>query len=367
MADRPGGEPTEPPSEKRLRDARRKGDIAKSREMISAAVVFGVVALVAAHWIPLVAQLREYLGASLRLAAEAGGASAATFEGALALAINRFFVVALPVLSAAFLSALLANYAQVGSLFTLHPLKPDLKKLDPIANGKNIFGKKALVELLKSLAKLGGIGFIAGQAIWQHVPLLASTVGRPPEVALMALGSCLWTMSLRIGIFAGVLAIADLLHQRFSHQKKLRMTKEEVKREHKESEGDPQHKAERQRLHREVLEHQMLENVAKADVVIVNPDHIAVAIRYDEKEMDAPKVIAKGYRLVAAKIRQIARQHGIPIVRNVPVARALVELELDDEVPAELYEAVATILRFVYERSGEAPPAAEPGAAEGER
>ena len=126
------------------------------------------------------------------------------------------------------------------------------------------------------------------------------------------------------------------------------MTKLEVQREQKEQEGDPQRKAERQRIHREILEHQMLENVARADCVIINPDHIAVAIRYDQREMEAPRVLARGHRLMAEKIKQIARQQGIPIIRNVPLARALVELELDEEIPGELYEAVAEVLRFVY-------------------
>jgi len=132
--------------------------------------------------------------------------------------------------------------------------------------------------------------------------------------------------------------------------KDLMMTREEVKREHKEQEGDPKHKAERQRLHRDLLRHQMIEAVRTADAVIVNPDHIAVAIRYDEEKMSSPKIVATGRRLVAQQIKEVARRYGVPIYRDVPLARSLAELELDDEIPEELYEAVAAVLRFVYEQ-----------------
>ena len=130
------------------------------------------------------------------------------------------------------------------------------------------------------------------------------------------------------------------------------MTREEVKREHKESEGDPRHKQERQRLHRDLLRHQMVEAVRTADCVIVNPDHIAVALKFDEAAMGAPQVVAKGERLVAQQIKEVARHHGVPIYRDVPLARALNELELGDEIPEALYEAVAEVLRFVYANSG---------------
>jgi FlhB-like protein len=131
------------------------------------------------------------------------------------------------------------------------------------------------------------------------------------------------------------------------------MTREEVKREYKEQEGDPQHKAERRRLHQDMLRHQMVEAVRTADAVIINPTHIAVAIRYDEDTMKAPKVVATGQRLVAQQIKEVARQFGVPIYRDVPLARSLAELDLDDEIPEQLYEAVAAVLRFVYEQRGD--------------
>jgi flagellar biosynthetic protein FlhB len=176
-------------------------------------------------------------------------------------------------------------------------------------------------------------------------------VGRPPEALLGAVGECLAAVALHVGIVAAFLAALDVVHARHAFLKRMRMTRVEVQRELKESEGEPHRKAERRRLHHEILEHQMFEAVAQADCVVINPDHLAVALRHDAESPGAPRVVARGRRLMAAKIREIARQHGIPIIRNVPLARALVELELDQEIPAELYPAVAEVLRFVHRRS----------------
>jgi flagellar biosynthetic protein FlhB len=349
MADRPGGEPTEPPSEKKLRDAREKGDVAKSRELVSAAVFLLSAGAVAAAWPTMLAQLRAYLQGTFIHAP----AAAMDVGASLRLGLKVLALVSAPVLAAAFAGALLSSYAQVGSLFTLKPLSPQLGRLDPIKNAKNVLGKRALFELVKSILKVFGIGGVAFYTLWQHAPQIVRLTGHAPELALAATAACLGTMALRVGLLALVLAVADLLYQRHTHHKKLRMTKEEVKRESKESEGDPQHKAERQRLHQEIVAHQRLESVATADCVIVNPTEIAVALRYDAETMDAPQVVASGRRLQAHKIRQIARRHGVPIVRNVPLARALVQLELEEEIPAELYEGVAEVLRFVQAALGD--------------
>ncbi|PIE18817.1 MAG: EscU/YscU/HrcU family type III secretion system export apparatus switch protein [Proteobacteria bacterium] len=349
MADRPGGEPTEPPSEKKLRDARQKGDVAKSRELVSAAVFLLSAGAVVWAWPTMLGQLRAYLQGTFANAAIAS----VDIGASLTLGLKVLALVSAPVLAAAFLGALLSSYAQVGTLFSLKPLAPQLARLDPLKNAKNMLGKRALVELAKSLVKVFGIGGVAFYTLWQHAPQIVRLAGHAPERALAASAACLGQMAMRVGLLALALAIADLLYQRHTHRKKLRMTKEEVKREAKESEGDPQHKAERQRLHQEIVAHQRLESVATADCVIINPTEIAVALRYDAESMDAPQVVASGRRLQAHRIRQIARRHGVPIVRNVPLARALIELELEEEIPTELYEAVAEVLRFVHAALGD--------------
>jgi len=345
---RPGGEATEPPSEKKLRDARRKGDVPKSKELVSTAVFAAVAGVVAWSWPTLVSQLRESMAVHLGAATRSGVAPTAMLQ----LGLSTFVAATAPVLIAAFVIALAAGYAQVGSVLSVHPVRPDLKRLDPLKNARNIFGKAALFELLKSLVKVVGIGYVAFSALWDHLPRIVGSLGQPADLCLLTVADALGAIAIRVLILAVVLAAADLLYQRHRYRKRMMMTRAEVKREMKEMEGDPQRKAERRRLHQEILEHQMLESVAKANCLIINPDHVAVALRYDEKTMSAPKVVARGRRLMAAKMRQIARQHGIPIIRNVPLARALVELELDDEIPQELYEAVAEVLRFVYRISG---------------
>ncbi|MCA9666170.1 MAG: EscU/YscU/HrcU family type III secretion system export apparatus switch protein [Myxococcales bacterium] len=344
MSEHRSGEPTEPPSQKKLRDARSKGDVAKSREVVSAAVFLVVAGAFAATWPQLVGQLRALVQRSLAAAPRADLSPTA----ALDLGLSVMTTVLTPLLVAAVVAALIASFAQVGSLFSLSAIKPQLNRLDPFKNIKNILGKRALFELFKSALKVVGLGYLAATVLLDHAPAILATLGKPPERALEVIAAALASLSLRVGGLAVVLAGLDLLYQRRAYFKRQRMTKEEVKREHKEAEGDPQHKAERQRVHREIVEHQSFEAVRHADCVIVNPTHVAVAIKYDEGEMDAPRVVARGQRLAAARIKQIARQYGVPVIRNVPLARALVDLEVDDEIPAELYEAVAEVLRFVY-------------------
>ena len=342
---RPGGQPTEAPTPKRLRDARKRGEVARSVEVVSAAVFVAGAVVVLFAGSTLWTGSGEYLRASLGLAV--GGADvlpSAVLERGLWTGLALIG----PVLLVVAVAAAGANLAQIGALFSLQAIKPKLAKINPIENAKNIFGKRALVELAKSLLKVGGIGYVAGITVWDFAPrLLALASGRAQD-AVTVVGQCLRATALRVAAVAVALAVLDLLYQRWSFTRRMRMTKEEVKREHKESEGDPQHKAERQRVHREILEHQMVERTAIADCVVVNPKHIAVALRYDQEDMDAPQVVARGRGLLASRIRQVARRHGIPIVRNVPLAHALVELELDDEIPAGLYDAVAEVLRFVY-------------------
>ncbi len=337
-------EKTEPASEKRLQEARRRGEVPRSREVTAAAVFIVVIGTLAWSWPDLLGRQLGLMSAVLR------GAPGLSFQpGAIIQAAERsLFFSLLPITAAACLAALAVGLAQVRPLFSLHPIKPSLSRIDPVKNAKRVFGPAALFELAKTLVKVLGIGLVAGWALWDRIPLIFATVGRPPEALLSAVGECLFAVALRVALVVTCLAVIDLFYQRHSFHKRMRMSKDEVKREQKESEGDPQHKAERKRAHREILEHQMIESVARADCVIINPEHVAVAMRFDEAAMSAPRVVARGRRLLAAKIKEIARQHGVPIIRNVPLARALVELELDQEIPVELYETMAEILRFIY-------------------
>ena len=188
-----------------------------------------------------------------------------------------------------------------------------------------------------------------------HLGELPRLAGAPAALSVAFVGQVAIKIGLRVAVAYAIIGAADYLWQRKSFRKEQMMTKEEVKREYKESEGDPQHKAERQRVHRELAQHQQIQAVRDAHCVVVNPDHIAVALKFDENTMNAPTVVAKGERLVAQQIKEIARQAGVPIYRDVALARALHELELDDEIPEALYEAVAEVLRFLSRQEETTP------------
>jgi flagellar biosynthetic protein FlhB len=316
---------------------------------VSAAVFLGVVGVIAWTWPDLLGRLREVMTAGLRAAtAPTSSPTAALGQGLRVLVVGLT-----PVLAAAVAIALLANLVQVGPLCSLRPLKPELGRLAPLRNLKKLVGADAIFELFKSTVKVLGIGYLAFDALWKRLPRIVGTVGGAPEQALLVVADCLAAIAVRVAVLVVVVAVIDLLYQRHGYRKRLMMTRLEVRREQKEVEGDPQRRAERRRIHRGALEHQALESVAGADCVIIDPGHVAtaVAIRYRAEEMEAPKLVARGRRLVAARIKEIARQHGVPIIRDVLLARALAELELDQEIPPALYEGVAHLLRFVYSAS----------------
>jgi flagellar biosynthetic protein FlhB len=320
-------------------------------EVVALAVLVTTAGGLALYWTSMVGQLREYVAASLRHATEAAALPGPMLAGGVRVLAQA----TLPLLALIMLAALVVNLVQVGGRFTLSPVVPRIHRLDPWRNAERLFSGRAMVELIKMVAKVVGIGWVTLAALKDWAPRFAATVHMSPEHGLALFGQCALSLTARIAVLVVAIAGLDFAYQRYRHRKRMRMTREEVRREQREGEGDPQRKAERQRLHREIVEHQMLEAVAQADCVIINPDHVAVALRYDAASMDAPRVVARGHRRIAAEIRKVARQHGVPIVRDVPLARALVDLELDEEVPQELYEAVAEVLRFVHGISREAP------------
>jgi flagellar biosynthetic protein FlhB len=239
-------------------------------------------------------------------------------------------------------------------------LRPDLKKVMP--DWKRVVSGAALVEIVKGFLKILLTGAVVWLAMAGLIRSLAALAGASPRSVLRVLGYTTSHMAVRIGLVVVAVGVLDYLWQWHQHRKRLKMTREEVKREYKESEGDPQHKAERTRLHRQILEQRMIDAVRRADFVVVNPDHIAVAIRYDKDAQHAPLVVAKGERLLAERIKEAAREAGVPIFRDVTLARALREVEEGDEIPEALYQAVAEILRVVFGPATPtgAPPAAAP-------
>jgi flagellar biosynthetic protein FlhB len=356
MSDKPGGEPTEEPTPRRLRQARERGQIAYSGDFASAAGFLAATGALVAGAAYLGRQLTRVTRDGLERAAAGDGAAPAE---ALSRALVDVARLSAPVLGAAFVAAAVVGWLQSGGLFTWQPLQPKGEKLNPLAGLARLVSRDRAVELVKAIVKMAVVVAVAWVTLGPHLRDAPRLVGLPAARAAGWVWALAALLLVRVAIAYAVIGAADYLWQRRRWLRELRMTREEVKREYKEEEGDPQHKAERRRLHQEILRHAMVEAVRSASVVIVNPEHIAVALRWAEDEMGAPEVVAKGEDAVAQQIREVARQFGVPVYRDVALARSLNQLELGDEIPEALYDAVAEVLRFVQGTS--------PGGGEGER
>jgi flagellar biosynthesis protein FlhB len=344
-------ERTEEPTPKRLEEARRRGEVAFSRDATSAAAMTAAIVALVLQGPTLTARLLAYWKGALAAAPAGGSASSALAAGAAVMAR----ALAVP-LAAAALVALGVGLLQTRGLLAFGALRPDLSRLSPAAGLGRVFGGQAALEVGKSLLKAMLVAVLVWLTVRPVLAGLAALAGAPVARLAGALGVVSAQLAERVALVALALGMADYLLVRRRHLGRMRMTHEEVKREHKESEGDPSHRAERQRLHRELSEQRMVAEVRKADFVVVNPDHIAVALRYDREGEAAPVVVARGERLLAERIKQVAREAGVPIFRDVTLARSLRELAEGAEIPAALYEAVAEILRAVYALSPSPPP-----------
>lgn len=340
-------EKTEDPTPKRLRDARKKGQVYKSRDLET------VMVLVAAFLV-LVFSL-SFVGGELRRLMELAFrvVSRPEIDRSLIYELGRAsFVtlvkISLPFLITVVLVAAITGFLQVGPVFSAEPLKPQTKRLNAVENLKNMFKPKILFELAKNIFKVGVVFLIAFLVLKGMMEPFLYSLTVPVAGAAKLGGLVLARFLIRFFIFFLMVAILDLMIQRREYIKNLKMTKEEVKREYKEDEGDPLIRAHRRQLHMEMAMGDVRGQVKAADVVITNPTHLAVALKYDKAEMMAPQVVAKGQRLFAEYIRQLAEEFNVPMVRNIPLAWSLIELEIGDEVPEKLYLAVAEILTFVY-------------------
>lgn len=343
-------ERTEEPTPKKLRDARRKGEVWRSRRLPSALVLLSVGGVLAATADAALATLVELVRLPLRAVS---GELAASPVDVLAAGAGLGADVALPVLLAAAFAAGLGTFLQVGPLLTFAPLSPRLSRLDPVAGARNLLGARQWVELLQSLAivvVVAGIAWVTGRDALRGVVGLAA---RDARAAVDAAGATFGALFFRVGGALLWVAALDVLYQRFRFLKDQRMTKDEVRREQKDAEGDPHLKQERARVHREIVEHAALEEVRRADVLVVNPTHLAIALRYDEETHEAPEVVAKGQDGLARRMIDVAREAGVPVMRDMPLARALFEMEVGDSIPEALYEAVAAVLRAAWDERAE--------------
>ncbi len=340
---------TEEPTPKRLREAREKGQVPRSRELGTAVLLLATGVGLGSFGPGWLAAFRDLFEPAL---AAARGELEVSPVAALSAAIGRAAAESLPLLATLVLAGAGASFVQTGPVLATKALGFDASRLDPIAGVKRMVGRDAWVELAKSLLKVGLVAWVVASVLRDATHGAIALVGRDAGAILGATGSVLRTLLLRSGGAMLAVAIADVLYQRWRNQRELRMTKEEVKREHKESEGDPHAKGERERVRREIAQHDTAESVRRASVVVVNPTHLAVALRFDEDGgQAAPEIVAKGMDEQAARIRRIAEEAGVPIVRDVPLARGLFELELGEEIPERLYETVAAVLHAAWAES----------------
>ena len=347
MPEEQGQEKTEEATPKRMRDARKKGQVARSRDLNT------IVILIAAF--ALLVFLRGYMGERLRslLQSNFDIVSRGEIPNELLFLIARntflsYIKIIVPFLGVIAFVAFAVGFLQIGPIFSGEPLKPQTRRLNVIENFKNMFKMTTFVELLKNIAKIVLIFWIAYVVIADSLREVVLTASTTPEKAVQVGSHIVTTFLIKVFIVFIMIAIIDLMVQRWQYKKQLRMTKEEVKREYKQDEGDPLIKSARRHLHRELAMSDVREQVRTSDVVVTNPVELAIALKYDEKEMIAPQITAKGQRLFAEMIRDIAEETDVPIIPNPPLAWTLIELEIGDEIPEEIYAAIAELLVYVY-------------------
>jgi flagellar biosynthesis protein FlhB len=342
------GEKTERATPKKRQDVRKKGQTAKSQDINTAVVLLAVFLFLMIFG--------NYLGTGILALFKNSFQEYMLMDVSpgnlriISLAILKELALYLgPILLVALIAGLVSNLAQVGFMFTSEAIMPKLEKINPISGFKRIFSIRAVVELVKSLLKIGFIGIVTFTILWKRMSEILVLSQKSIGTALVTLGS----LTVQMGLYASgallFLALLDYLYQKYDFEKSIRMSKQDIKDEYKSTEGDPLIKSRIKQRQREMAMQRMMQEVPKADVVITNPTHYAVAIMYDEAKRDAPFVVAKGVDFTAQKIKAIAKENDVMTVENRPLARALYsQTDIGDSIPEEFFKAVAEILAFVY-------------------
>ena len=345
------GERTEKATPKRREDARRKGQFARSPELPAAAGLAAALLMLHATG-PRLIERAGGLFARLPAALESGAGRDLSAVGAERLLLDAavdFALLTLPVLAAAAAAAAAFALAQTGLRLSAHALAPKAEQFNPVANLKRAYGAHAPLELVKNILKVGGIALACYGPGAQALAESPRLVGAPASVTLAALGSVVGAVVWRAALCLFVVAAFDYAYARYRHEKSLRMSKQDIKDEFRQQEGDPAMKGQRRRAARALVQRRLAVEVPRADVVLTNPTHFAVALRYQRGRDAAPVVVAKGADHLAARIRHIARAHAVEIVENPPLARALYKsVEAGRTIPPELFRAVAEVLAYVY-------------------
>lgn len=349
-----GGEKTEQPTSKKLQDARKEGKVAKSKEIVNGFSLLGFfislrifLEFAGVRFEEIFAWIYAIIPDIVEM--NGSGMTIQTISGIFQILLLKMFLILLPFLAIGFATHFVGNLIQVGWKPTLKPLQPKLSKFNPISGFQRIFSKQSLVNLILALAKVTLVFYIAYLNIRDQANNLFILYDINLRAALSLIFKIIVDTGIKISLVYIVLGFADYAYQRWKFRDDMKMTKQEVKDEYKNSEGDPAIKGKQRQRMMEASQRRMMQSVPQADVVITNPTHIAVAILYDNTKDEAPRVVAKGEDYLAKKIKDTAKDNGVPIVENKPLARALyATVDVDQVIPPELYQAVAEILAVVY-------------------
>lgn len=346
------GEKTEKATPKKKQDSRKKGQVAKSQDINTAVnliAVFAVLGILGPYiYKQIIGLMIDFFQHKML--------EKITEENIQAMLIEVMKIMGLtlaPVFAVAVVAGVISNIMQVGFMFSTESIQFKLDKLDPIKGAKRIFSLRAIVELLKSILKISIVGFVAFYVLFKRMDEMMVLT----QVSVSEAMVLLVDISFKVGLYAAValfcIAILDYMYQKYDFEKNIRMSKQDIKDEYKNSEGDPLIKSKIKQKQRQMAMQRMMQEVPNADVVITNPTHFAIALKYDEKKADAPLVVAKGVDFVAQKIKYIAKENAVVMVENRPLARALYDqTEIGQAIPEEFFKAVAEILAFVYKTKG---------------
>lgn len=331
-----------------MREAHKEGNVAKSQDIGSAAILLsGIVMLLILG--PMMIDKIQWMFKAIYAGIPTFDLNSQSIPAYFTVGAKFMAKLLAPFALSLALIGLLAQILQIGFVFTAKPLEPKLDKLSPKSNLKKTMGSRGLVELAKGLVKITIVIWIGYLTMRGEIPKFVMLIDQDVPAIISTIGNAAAKLGLRVAIAILIMAIFDLLYQRWKHTQDLKMTKQEVKDEHKQSEGDPQVKSRIRQIQMKTSLNRMISNIPEADAIVTNPTHVAVALKYDPETMKAPRVIAKGMRKLALRIKKIAEEHDIPIIEEPELARALYKsTEIGWEVPYELYQAVAEILALVY-------------------
>lgn len=346
-------EKTEQPTEKRLEEAKKKGQIAQSRELpLCLMILFTSIFLyfMTSHGFQEMFKVYVTYISNINL-----DVNPSNIYSILSFGAYRWMWIMMPIFALLLIITIFGTVLQTGFLWSPEAMQFKLEKLNPLSGIKRLFSKRSAIEVLKSILKIAILAYIAYTIILNELPTILSLPGKDAATIASYLGTTCFYLAIKVGVIFLFLAALDFLFQKWQHKKDLMMTQQEVKEEYKEREGNPLVKSRIRSLQREVARRRMIEDVKTADVIVTNPTHFAIGLKYQFGAMPAPKIVAKGAGFVAEKIKEVARLHGVPLMENKPLARALFyAVKVGDYIPEQFYVIVAELLAEVYRRRNKA-------------